>query len=149
MALIEANLRGYDQPIILNALGKVAEGPASCLFIVRHGVAITPAITSGVLESITRETILQLCRERLGIPTQEREIDRTELYIADEVFFCGTGAEVTPVSSVDDYVIGDGGIGPITRAIEQAFHDLVRGRSPDYAHWRTPVYRSAPVGSAR
>ncbi len=149
MALIEANLRGYDQPIILNALGKVAEGPASCLFIVRHGVAITPSITSGVLESITRDTILQLCCERLGIPTMEREIDRTELYIADEVFFCGTGAEITPVSSVDDYVIGDGGIGPVTRAIEQAFHDLVRGRSPDYAHWRTPVYRSAAVGAGR
>src|SRR5439155_1835415 len=89
LAAIEAKMNGYDQPILLNHQGKVAEGGASCLFLVRDGIAITPSVTSGILESITRATILRLCREALGIPTEEREVDRTELYVADEVFFFG------------------------------------------------------------
>lgn len=149
MALIEATLRGYDQPILLNPQGKVTEGPASCLFIVRNGVAITPSLTSGILESITRQSILQFCREVLEIPTAEREIDRTELYIADEVFFCGTGAEVRPVVSVDDYVIGNGEIGPITAAIEAYYHDIVRGREHRYDHWRVPIYSRVPQQASR
>lgn len=140
MALIEATMRGYDQPILLNTLGKVTEGPASCLFIVRNGVAITPSLTSGILESITRQSIMQFCHDVLEIPTMEREIDRTELYIADEVFFCGTGAEVRSVVSVDDYVVGSGEIGPITAAIESYYHDIVRGRETRYDQWRVPVY---------
>lgn len=140
MALIEATMRGYDQPILLNTQGKVTEGAASCLFIVRNGVAITPSLTSGILESITRQSILQFCNEALGIPTQEREIDRTELYIADEVFFCGTGAEVRAVTAVDDYVIGSGNIGPITKSIEAYYHDIVRGRESRYDHFRVPIY---------
>ena len=140
MALIEATMRGFDQPILLNPQGKVTEGPASCLFIVRDGVAITPSLTSGILESITRQSILQFCREVLEIPTQEREIDRTELYIADEVFFCGTGAEVRSVTSVDDYVVGDGTIGPITTRVESYYHNLVRGREKRYARWRKAIY---------
>lgn len=143
LALVEARQHGYDQPILLNSAGKVTEGPASCVFIVRNGVAITPSITSGILESITRTTILRLCREVLGIPTQEREIDRTELYLADEIFFCGTGAEVLPVGEIDGYIVGDGRIGPITAAIERLFHDLVRGRDSRYPEWRLPVYRQA------
>jgi len=140
MALIEATMRGFDQPILLNPQGKVTEGAASCLFIVRDGVAITPSLTSGILESITRKSILQFCREVLEIPTAEREIDRTELYIADEVFFCGTGAEVRAVTSVDDYVVGDGQIGPVTTRIEAYYHDVVRGRENRYACWRKPIY---------
>jgi branched-chain amino acid aminotransferase len=146
VALIEANRHGYDFPILLNDQQKVTEAPAACLFIVRRGVAITPAITSGILESITRSTLLQVCREDLDIPTEEREVDRTELYVADEVFFCGTGAEIQPVVEVDGYRIGDGGIGPITRRMEAAYHDMVRGRSR-HDHWRTPIYGTvaAPV----
>ncbi|HUX87155.1 MAG TPA: branched-chain amino acid transaminase [Chloroflexota bacterium] len=147
MALIEATMRSYDQPIILNQQGKVTEGPASCLFIVRNGVAITPSLTSGILESITRQSILQFCHDVLGIPTQEREIDRTELYIADEVFFCGTGAEVVSVVSVDDYTVGSGDIGPITSTIEAYYHDIVRGREDRYDHWRVPIY--SRVGELR
>jgi branched-chain amino acid aminotransferase len=147
-ALLEAVLDGYDQPILLNSLGKVTEGPASCIFIVRDGVAITPSLTSGVLESITRTAILRLCRDELGIPTQEREIDRTELYVADEVFFCGTGAEVMPVGSVDHYRVGAGGVGPLTARIERLFHDVVRGRHPGYAFWRTPLYATGRVHTA-
>ncbi len=145
MALLEATLNGFDQPILLNSQGKVTEGPASCLFIVRDGVAITPSLTSGVLESITRTAVLRLCRDDLGIGAEEREIDRTELYVADEVFFCGTGAEITPVGSVDHYQVGDGGIGPLTQRIERLFEAVVRGRPHGYGFWRTPIYHTAPV----
>jgi branched-chain amino acid aminotransferase len=145
MALIEAQRHGYDSPILLNDQQKVTEGPASCLFIVRDGVAITPAITSGILESVTRKTLLTLCREELGIATEEREVDRTELYIADEVFVCGTGAEIQPVVNIDGYCVGTGQIGPITATIEAAFHAMVRGRSPHHA-WRQPIYRPVPAG---
>lgn len=139
MALVEAIRHGYHYPILLNDQQKVTEGPAACLFIVRGSVAITPAITSGILESVTRRTLLQMCRDDLNIPTEEREVDRTELYIADEVFFCGTGAEIQPVVEIDGYRVGGGAIGPITRRIEAAYHDMVRGRSP-HGQWRRPVY---------
>ena len=145
MALLEALQDGYDQPILLNSVGKVTEGPASCLFIVRDGVAITPSLTSGILESVTRSTILRLCRETLQIPTQEREIDRTELYVADEAFFCGTGAEIQPIRDVDHYSIGDGSVGPITTQIEAAYHAMVRGRTPSFRGWRVPIYQTAVV----
>ncbi|HEX2033370.1 MAG TPA: branched-chain amino acid transaminase [Chloroflexota bacterium] len=148
MALLEAHLDGYDQPILLNSQGKVTEGPASCLFIVRDGVAITPSLTSGVLESITRTAVLRLCRDELGLPAQEREIDRTELYIADEIFFCGTGAEITPVGSVDHYQVGDGSVGRLTARIERLFHDVVRGRHPGYAFWRRPIYATGRAMAA-
>jgi len=144
-ALLEAVLDGYDQPIILNLQGKVTEGPASCVFIVRDGVVITPALTSGILESITRTAVLRLCREELGIPAEEREVDRTELYVAEEIFFCGTGAEITPVGEVDHYKVGDGGVGPITARIERLFHDVVRGRHSGYGDWRIPIYEGAKV----
>ena len=145
MAAVEAQRNGYDQPILLNANGKVTEGAASCLFFIRDGVAITPHKTSGILESITRETILKLCREALDIPVEEREVDRTELYVADEVFFCGTGAEIRAVSNIDGYTIGDGGVGPLTTRIEALFHSIVRGRDAHYRKWSTPVY--AAVGA--
>src|SRR5213593_2741465 len=125
MALIEAKRHGHDCPILLNDRGKVTEGPASCLFIVRDGVAITPGITSGILESVTRRTILKMCREELAIPAEERDVDRSELYVADEILFCGTGAEVQAVSEVDGYKVGAGAIGPVTARIERAFHDMV------------------------
>ena len=142
MALIEARRHGYNTPILLNDQQKVTEGPASCLFLVRDGVAITPATTSGILESITRRTLLQMCREDLNIPTEEREVDRTELYVADEMFFCGTGAEIQPVVEVDGYPVGDGTVGSVTRRLEAAFHAMVRGDSP-HDHWRTALYRTA------
>ena len=146
-ALLEAVLDGYDQPIILNALGKVTEGPASRVFLVRDGVVITPALTSGILESITRTAVLRLCKEELGIPTLEREVDRTELYVADELFFCGTGAEIMPISEVDHYVAGDGGVGEITGKIEKVFHEVVRGRHAGYGEWRIPVYAEAKAAA--
>ncbi len=142
LALIEAKQNGFDQPILLNLEGKVTEGPAACLFMVRDGTMVTPSLTSGVLESITRTALIRLGREELGLQVQEREIDRTELYVADELFFCGTGAEMMPIGSIDHFTVGDGGIGPLTRRLEQVFHDVVRGIHPGYADWRTLVRKA-------
>jgi len=115
---------------------KVAEGAASCIFLVRNGVAITSTVTSGILESITRQTVLRLWSEILGMPTLEREIDRTELYVADEVFFCGTGAEITPVRAIDGYTIGNGAIGPLTAPSKlKVLNEL-------YSAWKLPVKSS-------
>ncbi len=140
----EARLNGYDAGIILNEQGKVAEGAYACVFIVRDGVAATPPRTAGILESITRETVIGLLRD-MDVPVEEREIDRTELYVADEAFFCGTFIEIGAIGSVDRFTLGDGGIGPITRDLEDRFERAVRGRDPRYAHWLTPVYARQEV----
>ncbi len=137
----EARINGYDGGIILNTQGKVAEGAYACIFIIRDGLIITPSVTAGILESITRASVIQLCHEVLHVPVQERDIDRTELYIADEVFLCGTLAEIEPVVSVDRYSVGSGGEGPITKAMECLYHDVARGLDSRYAHWRTPVWQ--------
>jgi branched-chain amino acid aminotransferase len=138
LASAEASLDGYDTAILLNAQGKVAEGPGACVMLVRDGALITPTVTDSILESITRASLIELARD-LGLAVVERQVDRTELYIADEVFFCGTAAEITPIVSVDRYVVGDGEQGPITSRLEAAFHDIVRGKDPRYARWVTPV----------
>ncbi len=135
----EAKRNGYDAALILNPNGKVAEAPGACLMIVRGGKVITPSVTSGILESITRATFIRLFQEVLNIPVVEREVDRTELYIADEAFLCGTGHELTPIVSVDRLPVGDGQLGPITQGIEGLYHDLVRGIDPRYPEWRTEV----------
>lgn len=139
LASNEAALNGYDSPILLNHLGQVAEGPGSCVAIVRDGVVITPPVTASILESITRASVLELLRESLGIPAEERAIDRTELYLCDELFFIGTHAEVNPATSVDGYSVGDGKIGPITRRLAQCFDRVVRGNDERYRHWLTRV----------
>jgi branched-chain amino acid aminotransferase len=107
--------------------------------MVQDGVLLTPSVTSDILVSVTRNTILQIAQEVLGIPVVEREIDRTEIYTADEIFLCGTGAEITPVSSIDHYTIGDGGIGPVTQQLRQTYNDLIRGIDTRYPEWRTEV----------
>jgi branched-chain amino acid aminotransferase len=139
LASEEARRNGYDGAILLNPDGKVAEAPGACVMIVRHGQLITPTVTSGILESITRATLIELCQSVLDLELVEREIDRTELYVADEVFLCGTGAEITPVASVDRFALGDGGIGPITQQVETLYHDIVRGIDSRYAEWRSEV----------
>ncbi|HKG28891.1 MAG TPA: aminotransferase class IV, partial [Thermomicrobiales bacterium] len=96
-------------------------------------------VGSGILESITRDALIVLARDVLGLDVVERHVDRTELYLADEVFTCGTAAEVTPVVAIDKYTVGDGEIGPVTRALESVFDDVLRGRDARYGHWRTPV----------
>ncbi len=139
LASEEARRNGYDTAILLNPQGKVAEAPGACLMLVRNGQLITPAVTNGILESITRETMLRLAREVLQIPVVEREVDRTELYVANEVFLCGTGHEITPVLSVDRLQVGNGQVGSLTGRIEDIYCDLVRGVDTRYPEWRTPV----------
>jgi branched-chain amino acid aminotransferase len=145
LATREAQADGYDGAIILNTAGKVAEGPGACLFIVREGVAITPPVTASILESITRATVIVLLRELLGVPVIEREVDRTELYVCDEAFFCGTAAEITPIASVDRFPVGDGEVGPVTRRLQQVYHDIIRGIDGRFAEWRTPVGTARPA----
>jgi len=136
----EAMLNGFDEAIVLTNDGHVAEGSAENLFMVRDGVLITPSVTEDILEGITRSGIIEIAAH-LGITVKERQIDRSELYIADEVFLCGTGAQVSPVSSVDHRPVGDGHVGPIARQIGKTYFDAVRGRLPAFRHWVTPVYK--------
>jgi branched-chain amino acid aminotransferase len=142
----EARMDGYDTAIFLNSAGTVAEGPGACLGMVKDGALHTPDVTSSILESITRDAIMVLAREVLGIPVIERRIDRTELYTADELFTCGTAAEISPIVSVDHFEVGNGEIGPITHALEAAYDDALRGNENRFSHWRTPVLQRASVG---
>lgn len=138
LAMIEARTNGHDWPILLNDRGQVSEGPGACVALVRDGVVITPSLTSGVLESITRATALELLRGA-GVPVAERSVDRTELYLADEVFFLGTGWEILPVTEVDGLPVGGGGMGPVAAGLERRYADLVRGRCGRYGGWLTEV----------
>ena len=140
LAAMEATVNGYDWPVLLDDRGKVTEGPGACLLLVRDGRVIAPPITAGILESITRHTVLTLLSEVLQVPWQEREVDRTELYLADEVFFVGTGWEIMPVASVDRLPVGEGRTGPVARAIADAYRRVVTGEDPRHPEWRTPVW---------
>lgn len=145
LARLEALQDGYNTAILLNQQGKVSEAPGACVMHVRDGKLITPDLTQSVLESITRDALLVLAREVLGLDVEERTVDRTELYMADEIFICGTAAEVTPIVSIDKYQVGDGEVGPITRQLETAFEDTLRARETRFASWRTPVGVPATV----
>jgi branched-chain amino acid aminotransferase len=139
LANMESHTSGYDIPVILNDQGKVAEGPGACIALIRDGKFITPDTTQGILESITRDALIELARNELGMVVEERAVDRTELYIADEVFFCGTAFEISPVVSVDRYQVGTGEIGPITKQLEVLLDDCFRGKTGIRPEWRTPV----------
>jgi branched-chain amino acid aminotransferase len=139
---MEAIINGYVEGIALDANGYVSEGSGENLFVVRNGVLQTAPLGNSVLPGITRDSVLQLARE-LGIPVLETGIPREMLYIADEVFFTGTAAEVTPIRSVDKISIGEGATGPVTKAIQKEFYAIVRGQKPDRFNWLTPVPVSA------
>lgn len=145
LATMEAMQDGYDVAFLLNPQGKIAEASGACVAMVRHGKLITPDTTSGILESITRDALLTVAREDLGIEVVERPVDRTELYLADEVFTCGTAAEITPVVEVDHYQVGGGEIGPVTSALEQKFSAILRGTDTRSDAWCTPVALKTPV----
>ncbi len=136
----ESQVNGYDYGIILNPGGKVAEASYACIYLVRDGVALTPPWSAGILESVTREVVLELLTEELGMPVVEREVDRTELYLADEVFICGTAVEVQAVGSVDRYTVGNGEQGPVVTRLKELYRDLVRGGDAKRSAWRTQVY---------
>jgi branched-chain amino acid aminotransferase len=140
LAQREAKLNGYDTAIILNSAGKVAEAPGACLMMVRDGEVVTPPVTAGILESITRSTLIDLFRRELGMTVVERDIDRTELYAAEEVFLCGSGWEIFPMTSVDRLPVGSGEPGPVTRRMQDTYFSIARGKNPAYRHWLTPVY---------
>jgi branched-chain amino acid aminotransferase len=141
LAVDEAHDAGADESIFLTRDGHVSEGGSANLFMVRDGVLITPSVTDDILEGITRDTVITIAREELGLTVRERAIDRTELFIADEVFFCGTGAQVAPCVKVDGRVVGGGAIGPIARRIGDVYYAIARGDDRRHAEWRTAVYR--------
>ena len=136
----EALRNGYDTCIFLNEVGKIAEGPGSCFFMVKGDTLITPRLTDSVLESITRDTVIKLATEELGMKFQERTIDRTEVYMADEAFLCGSAMEVTPIYTVDRYSIGTGGQGGWTKKIHLKYLECVQGKLEKYKDWLTPIY---------
>lgn len=139
----EAQMNGFDEAIMLDSSGHVSEGSAENLFMLRNGIAYTPPVTDNILEGITRSTIMALLSAEMGIPVVERQIDRTELYVCDELILCGTGAQIAPVGSVDHRPIGNGGIGEVGRALQDLYFDVVRGNIAKYRHWCLPVFAEA------
>lgn len=135
----EALRNGYDTCLFLNEVGKVAEGPGSCFFMIKDNTVITPQLTDSVLESITRDTVIQLAKH-MGYKVIERSIDRTELYTCDEAFLCGSAMEITPVLSIDRYTIGNGDTGNITKNIHLKYLDAVQGKDKEFKQWVTPIY---------
>lgn len=141
LAKTEAYLAGFDEAIVLNEDGQVAEGSAENLFLVRDGTLITPPITANILEGITRDTVMALARD-LGLPVVERPVDRSELYVAEEVFLTGTAAGLAPVVEIDGRRIGTGKPGPIFGRLRDLYEQVVRGKHRKYRNWCTPVYSS-------
>lgn len=141
----DAMLAGYDEALVLNEDGHVSEASAANVFIVRRGEVITPPVYANVLEGITRRSLIQVLREQLGISVIEREIDRTEVYLADEVFLVGTGVQLAAITKVEHRPIGTGKMGEITRKVRDLQEALLYGRLPAYRHWLTPVYVETPV----
>ncbi len=135
----EAQLNGFDDALVLNQDGHVSEASAANFMMVRSGKLISPSISDNVLEGITRSAVLHLAQERLGLAVEERPIDRSEVYAADEVLLCGTGVQISPVVRVDHRPIGDGNVGPVVTQLQQIFFGVVRGDDPTYRHWLTPV----------
>jgi len=138
LANMEATDEGYDEALLLDPAGFVAEGAGENIFVVRKGVLYTPDLSAGALNGITRDTIFAICQD-LGLKLVEKRITRDEIYISDEAFFTGTAAEVTPIRELDRITIGAGARGPVTEKIQSAFFDIVGGRNPKYAGWLTPV----------
>ncbi len=136
---------GFDEALVLNEAGHLAEGSAENAFMVRSGRLITPPITENILEGITRRTVIKLAREELGLEVLERPIDRTEVYLADEFFLVGTAAQITAVTKVDFRRIGSGQMGPVTSKLRGLYDDLVRGKLPAYSAWTEPVYQPEAV----
>jgi branched-chain amino acid aminotransferase len=134
----EAELNGFDEALVLTPDGHASEASAANLFIVRDGILLTPPVSDDILEGVTRKAILELA-EVLGVPVEVRSIDRSEIYVADEMFLCGTGVQLSPVVELDHRPIAGGAVGPITSQLKDAYFAAVRGRDPRFAHWLTPI----------
>jgi branched-chain amino acid aminotransferase len=140
LAKSEAMENGFDEAIVLTEAGHVSEGSAENIFMLKDGVFVTPPVTDDILEGVTRRLLMGMIREELHVPILERSIDRTELYSCDELFLCGTGAQVSPVIEVDRRKIGDGRVGEFTLELQHLYFAAVRGESPRYQDWTLPVY---------
>ena len=140
LAKTEAMLNGFDEAIVLTLDGHVSEGSAENLFMIRRGEFVTPPVTDDILEGITRGALIELAERELGLRVVERQIDRTELYVAEEILLCGTGAQVSPVIEIDHRKVGGGAVGPVTARLKDIYFDAVRGRLPAYRDWLIPVY---------
>lgn len=136
----DAVLDGYDEALVLTQDGHISEGSAENFFIVRNGQLFTPPVSSNILEGITRDTVIELAREEMGLETVERSIDRSEVYVCEEAFFCGTGVQVAAITQVEHRPIGTGTIGPVVSRLREVYFDVVKGRNPKYRHWCTPIY---------
>jgi branched-chain amino acid aminotransferase len=140
LAATEAKEGGFDEAIFLNEDGTVSEGSAMNIFLVHGDKLVTPPVTANILVGVTRNTVIQIAKEKLGIDTECRPVGRTELYVADEVFFCGTGAQVAPVTYIDRRPVADGNPGPVTQKLQKVYFDVVQCRAPEYRSWCTSVY---------
>lgn len=140
MSKTDASLAGFDEALVLNQDGHISEGSAMNFFMLRDGKLVTTPITANILEGITRRTVMQIAREELGIEVVERQIDRTEVYLADELMLTGTAAQVTVITKVDHRLIGDGKMGPVASKLRELFQDVVRGKIEKYKGWNHPVY---------
>ena len=139
---------GFDEALVLTQDGHVSEGSAMNVFMVRNGDLVTPAITENILEGITRRTVIDLARQELGVKTIERSIDRTEIYMSDELFMTGTAAQIVAITQVDHRQIGSGKMGPIVTRLKELYQQVVRGNLPKYRSWTTPVYTSEKISAA-
>jgi branched-chain amino acid aminotransferase len=146
LAKTDAILNGYDEALVLTQDGHISEGSAENFFMVRNGALITPPVSSDILEGITRDTVIELAREEMGLTTIERTIDRSEIYTCQEAFFCGTGVQVAAITQIEHRPIGDGLIGPVVTRLREIYFDVVRGKHPKYRHWCTPVYGQQTPG---
>ena len=139
---------GFDEALVLTQDGHVSEGSAMNVFMVRDGVLVTPTITENILEGITRRTVIDLARQELGVTTIERPIDRTEIYMSEELFMTGTAAQIVAITQVDHRQIGSGKMGPIATRLKELYQQVVRGNLPKYSRWTTPVYTSEKISAA-
>ena len=146
-ASIEARRNGYDAPLMLTAEGRISEGFGYNVFLVRDGKLITPAVTESILEGITRDSVIRLAREQAGLTVEERPVDRTELYSADEAFVCGSGEGITAVGSIDRHTYQDGQAGEVTRQLRSQYLAVARGETLRSWNWVSPVYRCQPAAS--
>ena len=139
LAKTDALLNSFDDAIVLSSDGHVSEGSAMNLFLVRNGKLVTTPVSDNILEGVTRSTIMELAKNEFGIETEIRKVDRTELYICDEVFFCGTGAQVSPITKIDHRNVGNGKIGLISKKLQDLYFNVVRGKKKEYSKWLTAV----------
>jgi branched-chain amino acid aminotransferase len=140
LAKTDAVRAGFDEALVLTQDGHLSEGSAMNVFMVRDGVLITPPVTDNILEGITRRSVIDLAQKEMGVPTIERTIDRTEVYICEELFMTGTAAQVTAVTRVDHHPVGTGKMGPVTTRLRELFQEVIRGKNPKYRSWNTAVY---------